>query len=338
MATAKKLPSGNYRIRVYDKETGKYKSFTAETKRKAEKLAADWLNTSRYAHPKDREVTVRDVIQRYINERTAVLSPASIHKYNQILNSQLSENFTNTAINSLKESDVLFEVNRLSKHYQPKTVKNAICFIVPIIRKCRRDLDLDISTPKVFQKQKIYPAADEIMKLFKGSKIELEVLLALCCGLRKEEIRGLKHTDIKGNTMYIRRVKIDVGKETIVRENAAKTLNSIRKIELPPFILDLIKQRQGTEYITELSGHAIYMRFYRVTRKAGYDISFHDLRHINASIMLFLGIPDKYAMERGGWATDSTLKSVYQSTFEAQRRQFDKVIDNHFISIYDTLI
>ncbi len=32
MATAKKLPSGSYRVRVYDKNTGKYKSFTAETK------------------------------------------------------------------------------------------------------------------------------------------------------------------------------------------------------------------------------------------------------------------------------------------------------------------
>lgn len=33
MATAKKLPSGSYRVRVYDKNTGKYKSFTAEMKK-----------------------------------------------------------------------------------------------------------------------------------------------------------------------------------------------------------------------------------------------------------------------------------------------------------------
>jgi hypothetical protein len=41
MATAKKLPSGNYRVRVYDKSTGKYKSFTAQTKREAERAAAE---------------------------------------------------------------------------------------------------------------------------------------------------------------------------------------------------------------------------------------------------------------------------------------------------------
>ena len=33
MATAKKLPSGNWRVRAYDKKTDKYKSFTAPTKK-----------------------------------------------------------------------------------------------------------------------------------------------------------------------------------------------------------------------------------------------------------------------------------------------------------------
>lgn len=42
MPTAKRLPSGNYRVRVYDAATKKYKSFTAETKRQAEFLAAEY--------------------------------------------------------------------------------------------------------------------------------------------------------------------------------------------------------------------------------------------------------------------------------------------------------
>ena len=44
MATAKKLPSGSYRVRVYDKITDKYKSFTAPTKREAERLANEYLD------------------------------------------------------------------------------------------------------------------------------------------------------------------------------------------------------------------------------------------------------------------------------------------------------
>ena len=44
MATAKKLPSGSYRVRAYDKATRKYKSFTAKTKKEAELMAAEWLD------------------------------------------------------------------------------------------------------------------------------------------------------------------------------------------------------------------------------------------------------------------------------------------------------
>lgn len=43
MATARKLPSGRYRVRIYDKVTKKYKSFSAEDKRTAERMASDWL-------------------------------------------------------------------------------------------------------------------------------------------------------------------------------------------------------------------------------------------------------------------------------------------------------
>ena len=53
-------------------------------------------------------------------------------------------------------------------------------------------------------------------------------------------------------------------------------------------------------------------------------------RHLNASLMLALGIPDKYAMERGGWSTPSTLKSVYQHTFTEERKKVDEQIDGFF--------
>jgi hypothetical protein len=46
MATAKKLPGGSYRVRVYDNDSKKYKSFTAPNKKLA-KLAVSptcvWL-------------------------------------------------------------------------------------------------------------------------------------------------------------------------------------------------------------------------------------------------------------------------------------------------------
>jgi hypothetical protein len=46
--------------------------------------------------------------------------------------------------------------------------------------------------------------------------------------------------------------------------------------------------------------------------------------------MLALGVPDKYAMERGGWSSPNVIKSVYQHTFTDARQKFDDVIDNYF--------
>ena len=69
---------------------------------------------------------------------------------------------------------------------------------------------------------------------------------------------------------------------------------------------------------------------------AGYGITFHDLRHVNASVMAALGIPDVYAMERGGWSNTTTLRSVYQQNFTDERNRIDKQIDDYFAGLYDT--
>ena len=63
------------------------------------------------------------------------------------------------------------------------------------------------------------------------------------------------------------------------------------------------------------------------------DITFHDLRHINASLMAVLKIPDKYAQERGGWKTDHIMKSVYTETFSEERQKVDEIIDGYFEQI-----
>ncbi len=54
--------------------------------------------------------------------------------------------------------------------------------------------------------------------------------------------------------------------------------------------------------------------------------------------MLMLGVPDKYAMERGGWSTDSILKSVYQQTFTSERKRVDSVIDDYFNGVINSSI
>ena len=44
--------------------------------------------------------------------------------------------------------------------------------------------------------------------------------------------------------------------------------------------------------------------------------------------MMTMGVPNKYAMERMGHATETMLKRVYQHTFEQKQQEIDMLMDD----------
>ena len=46
--------------------------------------------------------------------------------------------------------------------------------------------------------------------------------------------------------------------------------------------------------------------------------------------MLALGVPDKYAMERMGHASNNMLKTVYQHTMNDKTEEVSNVVDSYF--------
>ena len=63
---------------------------------------------------------------------------------------------------------------------------------------------------------------------------------------------------------------------------------------------------------------------------------FHDLRHYSASIQHALGIPDAYIMQRGGWGSDTVLKSVYRHVLEDKTEQMNKIANGYFENLCNT--
>jgi len=53
---------------------------------------------------------------------------------------------------------------------------------------------------------------------------------------------------------------------------------------------------------------------------------FHDLRHYSASIMHAIGVPDQYILQRGGWASDYVMKSVYRNVIDMETAKQNKKI------------
>lgn len=135
-----------------------------------------------------------------------------------------------------------------------------------------------------------------------------------------------KWEDVDGDILHIRRALVDEG------EKGTKTYGSQRDLPIPKYIKEMIeKSPHASDYIVPMTRRTLYCRFQSICKKAGVQhYRFHDLRHINASVMLALGVPNKYAQERMGHATDNMLKTVYQHTMSAQQAEVAKKVDDYF--------
>ena len=337
MATAKKLPSGSWRVRVYagrdENKKPIYKSFTASTKKQAEFEATSYIN-SNCAENSEEQMTVFEAMEKYIENKSAVLSPTTIHEYKNMKETRF-KSLQDIKLADLTTEDIQSAVNIESKKASPKSVKNAYGLLSATLKTYRPEWmpRVTLAAPKKHIIE--LPAPEAIINATKGTTVELPVLLAMWLSLRMSEIRGIRKQDIKDGYLTVNGAKVVVGNKDVYKAST-KTYNSTRKLKLPKRIQDLIPETPD-DFIITMSAQAIYNKFQRLLKKNNIDhIRFHDLRHINASVMAALGVPDKYAMERGGWSTTDTLQRVYQHTFSEERKKIDDKIDNYFDKLYDT--
>ena len=342
MATkAKRLPSGNWRSQVlYTDSDGKrhFQSFTASTKKEAEYLAADFeMEKERLSDC--RNWTLGETIDEYIRLKRPILSPSTIQGYEKVRNhnfQSLMDIPIRKITAEMMQEAVKKEIerkpqNRSSSTLSVKSVKNAYGVVNASITRFNPRIDYSIEFPKQPRKiRRTLPLPEEIFAAVKGSKIELAVLLAVWLSFTESEIRGLtKSKSIDGDYITIREVVVVInGVDT--RKEMAKEVTRNRRHRIPPYIKELINQVDG-DILVPYVPSVLLRNLKRLLRNAGLpEITFHDLRHINATLMMSLGIPESMAMERGGWKTDYVMKSVYVETLSGERELADRTIDSYF--------
>lgn len=300
MASVEKLPSGNWRAVAYlgRDENGKKirKTFTVETKWKALKAAEEYTN--RHTNRLSKDMTVGDAIDSYIAVKNNILSPTSIESYKRIRNNRL-QSLMDIPLNKLQ---VQRAVNADAARLSPKSIRSAHGLLSAALKMFMPDFALNTTLPVKQALIKNLPTPELVYETVKETDIELPCLLAMWLSLRMSEIRGLQYRDISDNVLTVQRSMVTVNGQHILKDQT-KTYGSTRRLKLPEYIIALIQKPEealDTDFIITLSGQAIYKRFTRLMKKQGITMTFHDLRHLNASIMLALGVPDKYAMERGG--------------------------------------
>ena len=351
MANKAKKRGKAWRVQVYDytDAAGKkhLKSFTAPTRAEAELLAAEFRRTKQSRVQALEAGTVGALVTQYIDMMEPTLSPSTIVVYRRarqnafpdLMTMQVSK-LTAQKVQAAINAEVARPKQRTGRPLSPKTIRNEWALVSVALGELA-GLRFSPKLPAYQVHRKDLPEPAEVMKAVQGSAVELPVLLALCLSLTMSEIRGLMCSDVTEGVLTINRVMVDTEDGPVLKDTA-KTATRLRRVSVPPFLWELISL--STPYqkwlktaenglLVPLNRAQIYHPFKRLMEKAGISMTFHELRALNASTMLALGVPDLYAMERGGWKTPTVMKRHYQQTLSAERRAVDASINDYFENI-----
>jgi len=342
MNKPKKMPSGKWRVRVYlgkdEKGKQKFVSITEPTRKDAQRKAREVEETIRNGNDVA-NITVGQAIEKYIDLKSNILSPSTIKGYRSMRRNNL-QSLMHIPLIMLTNQDIQKAINIETVTHQPKTVHNMHGLLASVIAVYRPELILHTTLPKKQKRPKTIPSPEEVAQLLdvtRGTDMYTPVLLASMLSLRRSEVCGLKWDDIdlKTGKITVRHalVATEGGKYVL---KSPKTYTSYRTLAMPPILIDALEQtKDKTGYVIKMTPTAISCNFSKIIAQNGFDrFTFHSLRHFNASVMLALNLPDKYAMERGGWATPSVMKSVYQHTFQSEQDKYDKLLIDYFNALY----
>lgn len=340
MATARKLPSGSYRVRVYshtDSNGAKhYESFTGYTKQEAEMKAAKFTNSKDRKRAAD--LTVHEAIEGYIKSKEGVLSPSTIRGYYRMARNNYGS-IDKLRIRRLTSEDLQTFVSELSLSGQsPKSVKNIYALLSASIAFYLPDTVFRVTLPTRSKTERISPTDSDVVRLFNAADSKLKICIALAAfgSLRRGELCALKYKDIRPDGVYVHADIIQDKDNKWIYKDMPKEVESVRVAPLPPEVIDLLGEGDPEEYIVKYSiPNTVSNRFNTLRHKLGVTgIRFHDLRHYYASIGAVLGIPDNYLSNFGGWAQGSNvMKSVYQNRIIPIQDAYAKKITNHFSDI-----
>lgn len=341
MATARKLPSGNYRVRVFvgtDGDKKIYKSITAPTKKEAEYQAAQ-IKVENKVHG-SQNATLQQAITQYIKSKENLLSPSTVATYHKIARNYYQK-ILHKKISSITQKDLEIEVNRMAKILSPKTTSSAYFFILSVIRSIDPFFKSHVRLPQNKQTTKIIiPSFEDYVRMVqyaKGTDMEIPLLLFGCMGLRVSELRALTWEDINLQTQTL-----SVNKALVRGDNGQylkqpKSDAGARLLLIPDICIPALMSADKTnQQVTTLSTSMLEKRMYKICHNLNIPrMSPHKLRHFQDSFLHAINIPTSYGMQRMGHVTEAMYNRQYNHEIPEQQRIVEQQINSKFTEIFE---
>lgn len=310
---ARKLPSGSWNCRIM--VNGKSYSFTDPDKRRCLRRASEFAEQ---CHEDVDNPRLADALEKYVEERTESLSPATIRGYNSIVRAvRTCSAIADKRIISLTDKDIQTIIRNIDT---PKTQRNYVNLIQSATGR-----KFSIKFRNKLPKEVAVPSDQEVLGLiniFARTEMEIPVMLGAYAGLRRGEICALTIQDLDGDYLHISKdMVLDDFGQWIIKE--PKTPASNRTVLLPHHVAERIRKRG---HITNLHPNVITKRFISRQEQLGIETpyTFHSLRHFFASYLHAQQIPDAYVLRAGGWSTPHVMQKVYRHALDNEHLEYSQ--------------
>ena len=324
------LPSGTYSTKVM--VNGVRITITKDTKEEcaAEATAIKYGAKEAKRKEKIKILTLSDALDTYIEARTGSASPSTLYAYKRY-KANCFQSMMKSDVHTTTDEQWQSAIRRESKGKSPKYIANVWGLISAAIleatgRKPR------VNLPAKEKKERPYLEPEQV-KIFveavKGESVEIAALLALS-SLRRSEIKALTWDciNLERKTITVKGAMVYAGKDDgMVHKKQNKTAASNRIIPIIPPLEEVLKSTQRIgEYVVPYNGSWLYQRINEICAVNNLpQVGVHGLRHSFASLAYHLQIPEKIAMEIGGWSDDGTMRKIY--THLAQKDIADRAQD-----------